>query len=324
MKNVLVVCEQSQIDTPLRRSLAHLVKSCAVTVAANGYQAFDELKEQAFNLIIVDGEISGIDSLELVESAAYIDPGVPVVMMFQQKYKSLWGPARHLQANPILRPFKPITFLRLIDTLLHEHLERYRELAETLKSILESLAVPTQAPLTFLVDDSGQPLMVAGEFQDDLIEQLSQLVINQVNADANSALLAPPMAQNPDDANHNLYVTTVTENLHLGFVYPAHLTRLTPADIWQWVDSTAKEVKLAFNEEANLYALESDNSELNGSYQNGKLLAHTLIPLALNCVSEIEHVTQSNAEIEEPPVNWQIITDSPKLLSRLQAFCQVK
>jgi DNA-binding NarL/FixJ family response regulator len=322
MKSVLVVCEQSHVDVPLRRSLAHLVTSCAVSIASNGYQAFDELKEQAFDLIIVDSEISGIDSLELVESAAYIDPGVPFIVMLQQEHKALWGPTRQLHANPILRPFKPITFLRLIDTLLHEHLERYRELAETLKSILESLNAPTQAPLTFLVDDSGQPLMYTGQFQDDLIDQLGQLVISQTGINEQPIpieLPKPHLAQNSQDANHYLYVTTIAENLHLGFVYPAHLTHLTPDDIWQWVDSTAKEVKLAFNEGANPYTSENDSTALNGPPFNGKPLVHTLIPLNLNSTTEIENVTQ-----EEIPINWQIITDSPKLLSRLQAFCQVR
>ena len=84
MKRILIVCDHANIDPPLRRSLAHLVQSCEIEVVGDGYQAFRELSEAAFDSIIVDSEITGIDCLELAESIEFIDPGVPIILMLKK------------------------------------------------------------------------------------------------------------------------------------------------------------------------------------------------------------------------------------------------
>src|SRR5262245_51022734 len=110
MKNILLICDHTYIDIPLRRSLAHLVNSCYIEIISRGYWALDVLKSKTFDLIIVDSSLADIDCLELVESIEYIDPGLPVILMLRQDHRSLWGPARSAGANPILRPFRPLAF----------------------------------------------------------------------------------------------------------------------------------------------------------------------------------------------------------------------
>jgi DNA-binding NtrC family response regulator len=116
MKRILLICSRENIDPPLRRSLSHLAGSCQIEVVSDSFQAYDVLMDKAFDLIIVDFEIRGIDSLELIESIEYIDPGIPIILLLQQQHKAVRGLAHHLNANPILQPFKPLTFLRLVDT----------------------------------------------------------------------------------------------------------------------------------------------------------------------------------------------------------------
>jgi DNA-binding NtrC family response regulator len=149
MKTILLVCDHSNIDGPLRRSLAHLVKCCEINIIPDGYQAFNELSVKAFDLIIIDFESPGADALELVESVQYIDPGVPVILLLKQEHKLIWDTARHLKAHPLIRPFKPLKFLRRVDKLLHKQLNRYRHLAEDLHQTLETLRKQTEAACTF-------------------------------------------------------------------------------------------------------------------------------------------------------------------------------
>ena len=133
MKRILVACDPSRMDAPLRRSLAHLIKSCDISIVHNGHAAFDEIGAKPFDLIVVDFQLTGIDSLELVESLQYIDPGVPVILLIQESHKSIKDEAPRAKAQPILCPFNPLKFLRLVDKLLHQQLNRYRQLAGTLQ-----------------------------------------------------------------------------------------------------------------------------------------------------------------------------------------------
>jgi len=89
MKRILVACDHARMDAPLRRSLAHLVKSCDISVVHDGHGAFEEISLQPFDLIIIDFALSGIDGLELVESIQYIDPGVPVILLVQPAHKAI-------------------------------------------------------------------------------------------------------------------------------------------------------------------------------------------------------------------------------------------
>lgn len=329
MKTVLVVCHQTNIDTPLRRSLAHLVKSCQVTIAGNGFQAFDELRAQTFDLVIIDSLIDGIDSLELVEAIEYIDPGIPVILMLDHSHKALWGMARSLKAHPILRPFKPLTFLRLIDTQLHEHLERYRELAETLKSILESLSVPTQAPLAFLVDDAGQPLIATGDDPPAILETLSALAVNKIKLNGHfphhlSAQQQELLANTPAEKDHDLYLASVIDKLYLALLFPAAATHLTPADIWQWLEHSAKEIKRAFamNTPLDETDLLPDNpAPPDGQPAPENARQRALIPLKLGATEFQPRAEPAGQDVA--PVNWQIIPDTPNLVDRLEQFCRV-
>lgn len=326
MKSILVICNQPHIDIPLRRSLAHLVKSCQVEVVPDGYHAFDELAQKTFDLIIVDSEITGIDSLEMVESVEYIDPGVPVILMLKQEHKAMWGPARRLGAHPILRPFKAITFLRLIDTLLHEHLERYREMAESLQTLLEELSTKIESTITFLVDAAGQPLIFTGPAEKELVEMLGQLA---AGAPQNSPLLPPEHAQN----DHTMYLTPVLENLYLAMIWPAQASPSPSAAVWQQIDTTAKAVQTVFLEYAAFNTPDAspagDTEEPQGDTHPARLSIPP-IPLRLDAGATPEPPAEPPPEKEEADeednvaVNWQIISDTSSVLTRLQDFCQIE
>jgi DNA-binding NarL/FixJ family response regulator len=331
MKNILVVCGQPDIDAPLRKSLGHLVNSCEIRVTPNGFQAFDELGLDTFDLIVIDSEITGIDSLELVESVDYIDPGIPVILMLHEAHQVLWGPSRTLRVNPIVRPFKPVTFIRLVDTLLHEHLERYRDLAETLKSILDSLRQEAQATVTFLTDGSGSTLVASGELDDNLLRPLGAIVAGQVTGNTRPEdlpdLQSSLLAQTALETDHKLYVTIALENLYLALILPTNAAQPAVTEIWHWLDLKTRDVALAFFE--NITFMASRTADEEDWPSNGVGLSkdpdhdHVEIPLKLTSAVPVVESHPAPDETAEPSINWQIIPDTSNLVDRLHDFCQI-
>jgi CheY-like chemotaxis protein len=224
MKRILVACDPASMDAPLRRSLAHLVKSCEIDVVHDGYAAFEELSAHPFDLLVFDFSLSGIDSLELVESVQYIDPGVPVILLLQAAHKSMRESAS-LKAHPMLCPFKPLKFLRLVDKLLHQQLNRYRQLAGALETALEALRQQTGTPCVFLVEENGQLLLTKGELGADLVDALGNLVVGLAVLDeemdqlfSRDETLYHHYHTAPKD--HGLYVIPLTANLRLALLSP--------------------------------------------------------------------------------------------------------
>lgn len=320
MKNILLICQRLHIDTPLRRSLAHLVNSCYIEIIPSGHLALDVLKLKTFDLVIIDSALPDIDSLELVESIDYTDPGLPVILMVRQEHRLLWGPARSAGASPILRPFKPLAFLRLIDTLLHAQLERYRELAKTLELALLTLSNQTQASLAFLVDGSGSVLLTT-KADEPLLESLARLVsaplVDQEPDPELDSLIAPQASE----ADHELYSLAVTENLRLAALLPIGLAAPV-IPLWLQLEVTGYAIKEAFIEyeltRADLIAPEiSAADEAAGAER-------LVIPLKLDTdLSQPPLAPFEEGEEENLYVNWQIISNNATVLNRLQEFCQI-
>ncbi|GAB4458139.1 MAG: hypothetical protein Kow0031_38710 [Anaerolineae bacterium] len=278
--------------------------------------AYQALHNRAFDLIVVDGQIEGIDSLELVESVDVIDPGVPVILMLRQEHRALWGDARALGANPILRPFKPLTFLRLVDTLLHQHLERYRYLSGVMTAALEELSRQPGIACPFLVDDSRQVLMSAGGCDDALLAQVSQLARGGLNpAPLPEHEPHPLLPPSPAEADHRLCVAPVVENLWLALLTP---TSNDPYQLARWTHHlhfAVRQIQAALAENS---ALEEAalQPELPGSDSPLVIPLRLAEPLASGSAAP----PPAGNDDDDAAVNWEIITRDSGLLDRLQAI----
>lgn len=313
MKSILMVCERSQFDSAIRRSLAHLVKSCQIEIVPDGFHAVEQLLDRAFDLIIIDAGVEGIDSLELAESVAFIDPGVPLILMLRQEHRVLWGDARALGADPILRPFKPLTFLRLVDTLLHQHLERYRYLSEVMVTVLEELNCQPDIGCPFLVNDSGQRLMSAGGCDDELLAQLGQLLCSRFNpaiepSPTANLLLATQVAQ----ADHCLRAAPVIENLWLALLVPVTHDSCQAARWLHQLTFAAQKIQAALAESTALAAVAGPVG------QPGAAADSINIPLQL-AQTPAKDIAPAHDD-EEDAINWQILTNNSGILDRLQSI----
>lgn len=301
MKSILLVCTRSNIDTPLRRSLAHLANSCQVEIVADGYAAFKELSERAFNLVIIDFEIGEIDGLELAESVSYIDPDVPVILMLGQLHKAMWGEARTLNASPILRPFKPLTFLRLVDTLLHHHLERFRDLSEALQTVLASLAELPGVASAFLAAADGQTLLAANPPEPEYLAALGQLAAAPPGPDAPGQ---PLLALNPAEQDHELLVLPVLENLVL-----AVLASSAAANVEPKLAQAIRAMRQAVGRHSAAQADDAPDTPAGHP---------TVIPVRLNREPAAASPPPVEAGVDDVAVNWAILSGNADTLTRLR------
>lgn len=319
MKRILVACDPSRMDASLRRSLAHLIKSCDISIVHDGYAAFEEIGTKPFDLIVVDFQISGIDSLELVESLQYIDPGVPVILIVQENLKSIRDEGPRLKAQTIVIPFKPLKFLRLVDKLLHQQLNRYRQLAGTLETTLEVLCQETGTPSVFLVEDDGQILLAYGEIEGELLGQLGNLAVGVSMLDEELERLFSQddnlRTHYQTQKDHGLYVIPVTINLRLALLSPLAGQPESADKIWALMDQAATDIQTAFDRYSQQDTAESEI-----------LRDHVFIPLSLEVSEELslESVTPEESyespDEEELAVNWEILSSTSNVLSRLQNF----
>lgn len=308
-KDIIVVCQPSQIDPPLRRSLAHLVNSCDISIVHNGHDFFDEISSRPFDLIVIDFEVPGIDSLELVESIHYIDPGVPVILMLHKAHQAITETARQLSAHPIVRPFKPLKFLRLVDRLLHQHLTHYRQLVDTLITILDSLRAQTAAACAFLVEDNGQILVSSGEVAGLSPGVLGSIAVAGVAENGNIDHKAWDEALGGVACCYGVYVTTVTESLYLALVV-AEDAPAESADTWLPVIAAADRTRAVLNDQ-----LVEGELPLAGSHHPRPRI---FIPLA-----PAKDRAAAAPPDEEPAVNWEIIANTSNVLSRMDKFCRL-
>ena len=309
MKSILVICNRSHIDNPLRKSMAHLAKSCQIEIASDGIQAFDTLTTKTFDLIVVDFEITGIDGLEMVESIGYIDPGVPVILMLKQKHKVLWDQACCLNAHPIYHPFKPLTFLRLVDTLLHQHLERYRNLSKQLHTALETLTRHPNTKCAFITEADGQILMSAGSVKETRLEALGKALVDKLNPDRNHFEVAPPVQiSDPFEKEYNLYATCITEGLNLGVVATPKATT-----VWINIDVAVQSIQHSLCKNT---PLEYNELTVPSPPNKTPRVTISLEPSVKSMPLPLPNPVQSDTD--DVIVNWQILSNNSVVLNRLQ------
>lgn len=317
MKNILLACPSTQIDIPMRHSLNHLVSSCQIDIAHNGYQALEALTLKAFDLIIIDFTIPDIDSLELTESVQYIDPGVPVILMIPQAHQSISEAVLKLKAYPVIRPFKPLSFLRLIDQLLHQYLNRYRHLTQNLADHVDKLRLHLHAVAAFLCDDSGYVMTSSGTLPEASLETMAQWLVgwdqDSVNAQSNQKnTFTAPAAESAA----GIYYTTFTGNLYLAVMVslPAH-SHQSANEIWSLLKQVARDIRKAFKLYVGVSTGMLDSGQLNIGYY--------FIPQSLTPPLWATPSTKVSGAEDEVALNWQIINRDSNVLSRLHKFCRL-
>ena len=312
MKKVLVACDPPKIDMALQNSLVHLAKSCQLDVVPDGYDAFEKMSIQIYDLIIIDAGLSGINSIELIESVHYIDPGLPVILMLEAEQKLVRTDKSLYKVRTVELPIKPIPFLRLIDKVLHQQLNRYRKLASDLTTIIDALQAQNDGPCAFLVEDSGQILITSGEVAEENLDHLSEIVVNpEASAGlVNSDSPQPKAISQQQQETHNLYLVSVTENLRLALLSPPILNPQQAKAIWDLIDTAALDIIVAFHNYNQTVSANHNQIDLDNIMPQER----ALIPAEPALVALVKAPPlKSEDEDEQDFVNWGLLSNTPKI-----------
>lgn len=78
-KRILVVDDEDRVLMVLREGLAMLGEGYEIATARNGLEAIDKVKERAFDVLITDLRMAGMDGEELTEAVRAWDPAIETI-----------------------------------------------------------------------------------------------------------------------------------------------------------------------------------------------------------------------------------------------------
>lgn len=79
-KRILLV-DDDDLNREILNSYLNLILDCQTVAVANGYTALIQLQQQAFDLLLTDYHMPGMNGLILAEAARQIIPDIPIVLM---------------------------------------------------------------------------------------------------------------------------------------------------------------------------------------------------------------------------------------------------
>ncbi|MGD8403499.1 MAG: response regulator [Anaerolineales bacterium] len=78
-KRILLVDDDSSVLLVMRATLENLEKDTELVTAGSGKEALMKFKQEAFDLVISDVKMPGIDGIELVEAIRRLDTNAAVI-----------------------------------------------------------------------------------------------------------------------------------------------------------------------------------------------------------------------------------------------------
>jgi DNA-binding response OmpR family regulator len=139
MKGKILIVDDEET---MRRSLADILRleGAQVKVAASGEAAVDALRQNNFDLILLDLKMPGMDGLEVLRVANKIAPETQVILLTAHGSLESAIAALRLGAHDyLLKPASPSQIIRSVTSGLARHAEQLRK-----HELLEQLEVSVQ------------------------------------------------------------------------------------------------------------------------------------------------------------------------------------
>lgn len=176
---ILIVEDSQGVSRALHRALGlHQDGIYRVETCDSGESALGRLHERAFDLLISDYRLPGIDGLELMERAQQIHPHIRSILI--TAFGSAEVEARaHILANAYLpKPFRLNDIIRLVERTLHESTTSVSAVEKAsvprTKSILPSQKKRKTAHLLVLASDLDGTLATEGKISTETWKMLRQ------------------------------------------------------------------------------------------------------------------------------------------------------
>ena len=117
--HVLVVDDEPDIRTLLQTLLS--VSEYAVTTAADGPQALASIRQQSFDLLVIDLKLPGLDGLSVIREAKRLQPALAVIIITGNSSESAAVEAINLGVSGYLvKPFRAPQLLAAVTRALGE------------------------------------------------------------------------------------------------------------------------------------------------------------------------------------------------------------
>ncbi len=183
-RRILIVDDEESVLGILESSLKKQHQDSEIVTAMDGRQALERLRETAFDLVVTDYKMAGMDGLELLGAIREMRPETQVILITAYGNDEIEQEARRLQAFKLLaKPLRLNTLNRVVDEALEEIAisrpgililsdERYLQAVELLQDLLANIT----ARCIFLVTSEGHVVLHAGIASQLPVEQISSLL----------------------------------------------------------------------------------------------------------------------------------------------------
>jgi len=124
MARILVVDDDKDMCQLISEILQE--ESCEVNISYNGEDALSKIKENSYDLVILDYKLFGISGLGVLEKARQIKPLIKVIMISAFGNDSTKAKARELGAFDFIdKPFDIKRFIQAVqDILIKKNVEK--------------------------------------------------------------------------------------------------------------------------------------------------------------------------------------------------------
>jgi len=124
MRRILIVDDDQAVRMAIRVLLEH--EGFEVVVAESGRRAIEAVDGAAFDLVIVDIFMPGMDGLETIKAFHRCAPGLPIIAISGFLFRDSTGPAPDFlgmatklgAAFSLQKPFRPAELLKAVGTCL--------------------------------------------------------------------------------------------------------------------------------------------------------------------------------------------------------------
>lgn len=250
-KRVLIVDDEPGVALTLSLSLKKLEADYVFEVAYTGDEALAKLQQSAYDLLITDYSMPGMNGLDLVRAVRQLSPKTQIVLMTAHGAARFQGRTEELGLDDYLdKPFSLDQIRRIVKRAagLTRHVEsppaQQLPLDQHIDQQLKSLQIHSGAQCVLLISANGYPIGVVGRTAGLDITGIGALVAGNFMAAAELANLLgsnrPVFTSSyHEGADYNIYAYNVNGELLLTVIFGP---TSKPGIVWFYTKQTAAEL----------------------------------------------------------------------------------
>ncbi len=251
-QRILIVDDEFSVLTVLKSSLKKLGTDYEVDVASSGEEALMELETRAYDVVVTDYQMDGMNGLQLLDAIHSINPDTRVVMITAYGSDKLEMEARQREAYDYLtKPLEIAAFRQVVQDALDEMAisrpgililsdKRFRHVME----LMEALKIDIGARFLFLSDAGGRVLAQIGDPDTLILKEIGPLLgggistIIEVGRCLDGNINTINLTYREGD-RENLYIVNIGQQILLTIVVEQTPYSSKLGSVWYYARKTA-------------------------------------------------------------------------------------